>query len=283
MYAGPMSDKIPPALLSVDQAAQAVRERSPLVPQVGLVLGSGLGRLAGRLEGLVDIPCEEIPNLPRPAVAGHGGSLSLGTLSSVPVACLRGRVHLYEGHSPERVVFGVRLLACLGCKVVILTNAAGATTSLDKPGGALLIADHLNLTGHNPLVGFRSPAQFIDLSDLYTKRIRAIALQVAKDLGLVLREGVYAGLVGPSYETKAEVAYLSRIGADAVGMSTVLEAIALADMKVEVLGLSCLTNYAAGVENAILDHAHVQATANLGADNLERLILGVISRLFVPA
>jgi len=275
-----MSEQIPSARMAVQVAAAKVREFAALTPRIGLVLGSGLGRLSGRLEDATEIPYARIPNMPLPAVAGHSGKLSIGRLGGITAACLQGRVHLYEGHSAERVVFGVRLLAELGCECVVLTNAAGATTVKDLPGSILLLRDHINLTGHNPLIGYRQPTEFVDLSAAYDLSLRAIALACAADLSIELREGVYAGLTGPSYETKSEVEYLARIGADAVGMSTVLETIALCDAQVRVLAFSCITNAAAGIAGAILNHAHVQAVAHLGAERMEKLILGLIPRAF---
>jgi purine-nucleoside phosphorylase len=275
-----MSDLNPPALQTVKAAADAIRDQTGLKPRLGIILGSGLGRLAEKLQSSTVVPYERIAGMPRPGVAGHSGKLSIGLLNSVPTACLQGRVHLYEGHRPEVVVFGARLLALLGCEVVVLTNAAGATTTRDLPGSILLIRDHLNLTGHNPLVGFRHPTEFLDMSNAYTEELRDAAKVVAAECDIALREGVYAGLVGPNYETKAEVTYLSRIGADAVGMSTVLETIALTDLRVRVMALSCITNAAAGVTGAILDHEHVQAVADQGAERMERLLLGWVSRVF---
>jgi purine-nucleoside phosphorylase len=278
-----MTPPIPAALQPVLAAVQSLREQIGVRPRLGIVLGSGLGPLADRLEEATTIPFESIPNLPRPGVAGHSGQLRVGTLGGVPVACLRGRVHLYEGHSVDRVVFGARMLATLGCEVVLLTNAAGATTTAHQPGSLLLLRDHLNLTGQNPLVGFRHPTQFLDMSAAYCPELRKAALAVAKSLGIALEEGVYAGLVGPSYETKAEVDYLSRIGADAVGMSTVLETIALVDLGVRVMALSSITNAAAGVKGAILDHEHVQSVAKASAVDLERLIVAWTKHVFAPS
>ncbi|MGC4067214.1 MAG: purine-nucleoside phosphorylase [Polyangiaceae bacterium] len=278
-----MTPPIPAALQPVLAAAQSVHEQVQVRPRLGIVLGSGLGPLADRLEDATKIPYEAIPNLPQPGVAGHSGRLHIGTLGGVPVACLQGRVHLYEGHPVERVVFGARLLATLGCEVVVLTNAAGATTTAHRPGSLLLIRDHLNLTGQNPLVGFRHPTQFLDMSAAYCPELRKAALAAARSLDIGLEEGVYAGLVGPSYETKAEVEYLSRIGADAVGMSTVLETIALVDLGVRVMALSSITNAAAGVKGAILDHEHVQSVAKTSAVDLERLIVAWAKQVFAPS
>jgi purine-nucleoside phosphorylase len=275
-----MTESSPNALTAVRTAADYINPRISQKPRLGMILGSGLGRLADKLEAPTIIPYSEIPGMPCPGVAGHSGTLSLGKLNHVPMACLRGRVHLYEGHSPETVVFGARLLALLGCEIVVLTNAAGATSQKDVPGSVLVISDHLNLTGKNPLVGFRRPTTFLDMTNAYDVGLRSIAKSVALEHNIVIREGVYAGLVGPNYETCAEVAYLSKLGADAVGMSTVLETLALRDLGVKVFALSCITNAAAGVPGAILDHAHVQAVADQGAERIEQLLLGWVAKVF---
>lgn len=258
---------------ALKHATDVVKKRSPLQPSLGLVLGSGLGHLANTLEHASVIPYAEIPGMPTPSVAGHSGRLSIGVLGGVTTACLEGRVHLYEGHEPEDVVFGVRLLAEIGCRSVLLTNAAGGTTEKMAPGALMLIRDHINLTGRNPLVGWNRPAEFVDMSDAYDPGLAERALAAADEIGLSLHQGVYAGLTGPSYETRAEVAYLARLGADAVGMSTVLETIALRDCGVRVIAMSCITNLAAGVPGAVLDHGHVQQVAQRAAGQLESLIL----------
>ncbi len=275
-----MTDQILGSREALELASAAVLEKAGGRPRLGLVLGSGLGPLAENLEGPQAIPFAEIPGMPKPSVAGHAGRLSVGGLGGVRTACLEGRVHLYEGRKSEEVVFGVRLLAKLGCEVVMLTNAAGGITSDFAPGSVMLIADHINLTGHNPLIGWTHPAQFIDLSNAYDAELRQSALVAARETGVLLREGVYAGLTGPSYETKAEVRYLAQIGADAVGMSTVLETIALCERHVRVIALSCITNAAAGVEGAFLDHTHVQQVARQAAGQMETLILAWAQRTF---
>jgi purine-nucleoside phosphorylase len=228
-------------------------------PDVGVVLGSGLGAFAESLEGVSAVPYSDIPNLPRPTVAGHAGRLCFGSVGRVPVACLDGRVHLYEGHAPTDVVFGCRLLAALGCRIVILTNAAGGIRAGLEPGSFMLIADHVNLTGKNPLVG--NEHAFIDMTQAYDAKLRALARQAADQVGVTLHEGVYAGLLGPTYETPAEIRMLGRLGADAVGMSTVMEAIALRHAGVRVGALSSITNFAAGLSDAPLRHADVQDVA----------------------
>jgi purine-nucleoside phosphorylase len=229
---------------------------------VGLVLGSGLGAVADELGG-PRIAYAEIPHMPSSGVAGHAGNLRLGRIASLPVACLQGRVHLYEGHDVGRVVFGVRLLAALGCRVVLLTNAAGGINAAFAAGSLMLVADQLNLTGHNPLLGAHAGAgeRFVDMSRAYDEELNALAETAAARLGIGLVRGVYAGLLGPSYETPAEVRMLRVLGADAVGMSTVCETIALRQLGVRTAALSCITNAAAGLGSERLDHTDVQRVA----------------------
>jgi len=277
---GHMTNRAAQSRAALAQAHEFVTARIPLKPRLGLVLGSGLGPLAANLEGAQSLTYGQIPAMPKPSVPGHAGRLTIGGLGGVATACLEGRVHLYEGYEPEEVVFGVRLLADLGCEVVMLTNAAGATTQALEPGALMLVADHINLTGRNPLVGWAQPAEFIDLSDAYDPELRRIAVMASAETAIELREGIYAGLTGPSYETKAEVGYIARTGADAVGMSTVLEAIALRERRVRVIALSCITNRAAGVEGAVLDHAHVQRVARQAADRMQALIVEWARRTF---
>jgi purine-nucleoside phosphorylase len=212
--------------------------------------------------------------MPRPSVAGHPGELWLGRLGEVSVACLRGRVHAYEGHPVERVVFGARLLAELGCRAVLLTNAAGGIRADLAPGSLMLITDHLNLSGQNPLVRWAPEGHpaFIDMTRAYDPRLLAAARQAAGGAGIELFEGVYAALLGPSYETPAEIRMLRAVGADAVGMSTALEAIALRERGVLVGAMSCITNAAAGLSAAALDHTDVQQTAARTRERFEALL-----------
>lgn len=244
----------------LDETTGSVLQQAPTLPSVGIVLGSGLGFFADALAQPTSIGYQDIPHMPRPTVPGHGGRLVLGAVEGVRVACLEGRVHLYEGHDPERVVFGVRLLSRLGCRTVLLTNAAGAVDSGLGPGDLMLITDHLNLTGSSPLVG-RVPPAFVDLRDAYDPAVRHAAHRAARETDLELKEGIYAGMLGPSYETPAEVRMLRSLGASAVGMSTVQEVIALRGLGVAVGAVSAITNLAAGLEGAVLDHAQVQDVA----------------------
>jgi purine-nucleoside phosphorylase len=249
-------------------------------PNIGIVLGSGLTQLTRLLHDSTRIEYAAIPHFPISRVPGHQGVLHIGHLGTQSVACLAGRVHGYEGHPPDRVAFGARVLAQLGCRTVILTNAAGALSSDFRPGSLMLIADHLNLTGQNPLVGWHGKeAQFVNMTNAYDSELRALAQLCAKAIPVELREGVYAGLVGPSYETPAEVRMLAHLGAHAVGMSTVHETIALRDLGVRVVGISCITNAAAGIEGSILDHEHVQQVAQASRHKLESLIVTLIERM----
>ena len=262
----------------LDEAVRIVQARAPGRPSVGLVLGSGLGGFADALGERVSVPYRDIPGFPPPTVEGHGGELVLGRVRGVLVACLSGRVHLYEGHAVNKVVFGVRLLAALGCGIVLVTNAAGGIREGLRPGGLLLLSDHVNLTGTNALVGPNEPPfpRFPDMSAAYDVRCRELAHEVARAEGLALDEGVYAGVLGPSYETPAEIRMLRTLGADAVGMSTVHEVIALRHMGVRVAALSCITNLAAGIAKGELDHKEVEATARARRADLEKLLRGWI-------
>lgn len=266
--------------LHVADAANFVRRRLATPPSLGIVLGSGLMHLAESLSEPTAIRYGAIPSFPLSRVPGHDGVLHVGKLGGKVVACLAGRVHGYEGHSPDRTVFGVRVLAHLGCRTVILTNAAGSVSSILSPGSLMLISDHLNLTGSNPLVGWhaRGP-QFINMTDAYDPELRKLALRCAAQIPFELHEGVYAGLLGPSYETPAEVRMLARLGADAVGMSTVHETIALRDCGVRVVGISCITNAGAGIEGSILDHEHVQQVANESRYRLENLVVNLVEQI----
>ncbi len=248
----------------LDEAAAVVHLQCKERPSLGLVLGSGLGAFADTLDDAVHIPYREIAHMPVASVQGHAGNLVIGRLGQVRVACLQGRVHLYEGHSPERVTFGVRLLARIGCASVLLTNAAGGIDASFQPGDLMLIRDHLNLTGQNPLIGPNEEAlgpRFPDMTNAYDSALRGAAKLASSITGVRLHEGVYAGLLGPTYETPAEIRMLATLGASAVGMSTVHEIIALRHMRVPAAAISCITNLAAGISPAELNHAEVEATA----------------------
>jgi purine-nucleoside phosphorylase len=248
----------------VEQAADAIRSRLPEVPGIAIVLGSGLGDFANSLGDAVSIPYEELPHWPVSRVIGHSGKLVVGKTSGRTIAALAGRSHLYEGHDVGRVTFGVRVLGRLGVRTLVLTNAAGGVNTGFAQGALMVIDDHINLTGHNPLVGEndeRFGVRFPDMTEVYSREFRRVADEAGRSLDLTLPHGVYVALMGPSYETPAEIRYLRTIGADAVGMSTVHEAIVARHMKMDVLGISCITNMAAGVLPQPLDHAEVMETA----------------------
>lgn len=260
-------------LKALEEAAKAVRSKIDLEPRIGVVLGSGLGAWAEALADRTAIPYGEIPNMPTSSVVGHAGNLVTGMCGEVGVACLQGRVHLYEGHPAERVVFGVRLLAKLGCNAVLITNAAGGLHF--EPGTLMLVTDHINFTGQNPLVGLNDEAlgtRFPDMTRAYDARLRVLAKEAALEVGVPLEEGVYASMLGPSYETPAEIALLRTLKVSAVGMSTVPEIIALRHMRVRAAAISCITNKAAGMTPAELDHAEVEATAKKSQDRFSKLL-----------
>jgi purine-nucleoside phosphorylase len=255
-------------LQRVRLAAAFVAERTSARPRVGVVLGSGLGAFADHLSDSRRIPYAEIPEMPRSSVLGHAGNLCTGTLGAVEVACLQGRAHVYEGNTFACAVFGVRVLVELGCSVVLLTNAAGGIHSSFAAGDLMLITDHLNLMGDNPLCGpsYGDGPRFPDLSQAYDLELQTLARAAARQAEVTLREGVYAAMLGPSYETPAEIRMLRTLGADAVGMSTVPEVIALRQLGVRVGAISCITNLAAGLSGKSLDHAEVEATARRSRD-----------------
>jgi purine-nucleoside phosphorylase len=261
---------------------QAAKLLGPVAPKVGLVLGSGLGGLADTLTETRRIPYTGVPGMPVSAIAGHAGNLWFGNLSGVPVACLQGRVHAYEGHDLDAVCFGVRLLAALGCHTVLLSNAAGGMAPGMVAGDLMLITDHLNLTGKNPLVGpndDRIGPRFLDMTQAYDQGVQRAAKAAASAVGVGLLEGVYAGLMGPTYETPAEIRMLQALGASAVGMSTVLETIALRHRGVKVGAISCITNLAAGISNAPLSHAEVQETADRVRERFTQLVHAWVARV----
>jgi len=246
------------------------------------VLGSGLGAFADELSDRLDVPYAEIPNWPVSTAIGHAGRLVFGNLDKLEIVAMAGRVHLYEGYSPQQVTFGVRVLARLGVQSMVFTNAAGGINLRLGRGGLLLISDHINLQGSNPLVGPNDDElgpRFPDMSEAYSARYREIVRQAGLELGIELSEGVYAALTGPSYETPAEIRYLRTIGADVVGMSTVPEVIVANHMGVRVLGISCVTNMAAGILPQRINHAEVLETGAMVRDTLVRLLKTALPRL----
>jgi purine-nucleoside phosphorylase len=266
----------------IQEAAEAIRKRHSERPVIGLILGSGLGSYAESLSCRTEISWNEVPHFAGATVAGHGGKMVLGETGGVPVAALQGRVHYYEGHEMSRVVFPVRVLAALGIRQLIVTNAAGGINMAFSPGDLMLITDHLNLMGTNPLIGpSLEPLgpRFPDMSEAYDPGMRTMAVEAAEEIGLELEQGVYVGVSGPSYETPAEIRMYRLMGADAVGMSTVPEVIVANQMGIRVLGISCITNMAAGILNQKLSHQEVMDTTERVKEEFAALLRGAIPRM----
>ncbi|HXH51209.1 MAG TPA: purine-nucleoside phosphorylase [Terriglobia bacterium] len=264
------------------RAANFLKRRSKPFPRVGIVLGSGFGELASRLANPVTIPYSQVPHFPRPAVEGHAGQLHLGRWKKVPVAVLAGRVHLYEGYTPAEVAFGVRVLGLAGVETLLLTCAAGGIAPAADVGSLMVFSDHLNLLGSSPLSGphdKRWGERFVDMSRVYDARLRSAALKAAGSLPLKCFEGVYAAVPGPQFETPAEIRALKRLGADAVGMSTVPEVIAARQLNVRVLAIALISNRAAGLAREPLRHGEVLAAGNRGAKVLAHLLDRLLPRL----
>jgi purine-nucleoside phosphorylase len=277
----PTRDLIP----MIRDAAAAIRARlGTRRPDTAIVLGSGMGFLADALTDAVRIPYRDIPGFPLPTVQGHGGELVVGRLRGREVIAQSGRFHMYEGHSAQVSTLAVRVFGELGIGTLLLTNAAGGIRRNFTAGTLMLLSDHLNLTARNPLVGAALPGEerFPDMSDPYDTGLREIAREVARARGITLAEGVYAALLGPTYETPSEVRMLERLGADAVGMSTVVEVIAARARGMRCLAISTITNLAAGISPAPLSHAEVMATAERVKDELGSLIEGIVERLPQP-
>jgi len=263
-------------------AAEFIESRITLRPRIAVVLGSGLGDFADKLDNPSVVPYSDIPGWPRSTAVGHAGKLVVGAIDGFPVAALAGRVHLYEGYTAQQVVFGIRALSGIGVDSLVLTNAAGGINPGYKPGQLVLISDHINLLGQNPLTGPNDESlgpRFLDMTEAYSKEYREIARAAGKEIGLELAEGVYAAVPGPNYETPAEIRYLRSIGADLVGMSTVPETIAANHMGMKVLGISCVTNLAAGVTGEKLDHEEVLKVGREIAGTMADLLRRVLPRL----
>jgi len=265
-----------------ESAATFILSQTKLRPRIALVLGSGLGTFADDLTDSVRVPYEQIPSFPRSTAVGHAGQLVIGKSGDVPVAVMQGRVHLYEGYSAAEAAFPTRVLGRMGIKSLILTNAAGGINVDYGQGALVILRDHINLQGQNPLVGAndeRFGPRFPDMSYTYSKRYREIALEEAKNLKIPPHEGVYVGLLGPSYETPAEIRYLRTIGADLVGMSTVPEAIAASHMGINVLAISCVTNMAAGILDQPLNHEEVLEVGRRVMGQFIALLRAVLPRI----
>lgn len=265
-----------------EAASKFLLSQTSVRPRIGLVLGSGLGGFADELSDATRIPYNNIPFFPRSTAIGHAGQMVIGSAAGVPVAAMQGRVHLYEGYSAQEVAFPMRVFDCMDIHAVILTNAAGGINLEYKQGALVVLTDHINLQAHNPLVGAndeRYGSRFPDMTQAYWKPYREIALAAAKKAGKTLYQGVYAGLVGPSYETPAEIRYLRTIGADLVGMSTVLEVIAARHMGIKVLAISCVTNMAAGILDQVINHEEVLETGERVKGDFVALLRAVLPEM----
>ena len=265
-----------------EHAARIIRSRTTETPRVAIVLGSGLGGFADDFDEPVGIPYEEIPGFARSTAEGHAGRLVIGKIDQVPLVAMQGRVHFYEGYSLEQVTFPIRAFKLLGIKTLILTNAAGGVNVQLTQGALMVLSDHLNLMGDNPLRGpndSRFGPRFPDLTSAYSPELQEIVVEEAKALGVEIRRGIYAALSGPSYETPAEIHLLRALGADAVGMSTVPEVIVARQMNMEVLGISCITNMAAGISDQPINHEEVMATGDRVRETFTQLLRRVVSRV----
>jgi len=267
-----------------EHATRIIRSRISVEPRIALVLGSGLGGFADDFDEAVAIPYEDIPGFVRSTAQGHAGRLVIGKVDSIPVVAMQGRVHYYEGYSLEEVTFPVRVFNLLGIKTLVLTNAAGGINVQLTQGALMMISDHVNLMGVNPLRGpndERFGPRFPDMSAVYSPELQELVIEEARAINVEVRRGVYGALSGPSYETPAEIHLLRTLGADAVGMSTVPEAIVARHMGIEVLGISCITNMAAGISDAPINHEEVMATGvRVRATFTELLqrVIGAINR-----
>jgi purine-nucleoside phosphorylase len=259
----------------VEFTAKFIASKSPIKPVVAIVLGSGLGEFADEMTDAVRVSYHDIPHFARSTAEGHAGQLVLGNIGPWPVVVMQGRVHLYEGHSVQSVVFPMRVFARMGVRAAILTNAAGGINLDYGQGRLVLIKDHINLQGQNPLVGHEDP-RFIDMSEAYAKNYRQMAMEAGKRLGIDLAEGVYVAVLGPSYETPAEIRAFRVMGADLVGMSTVPEVIASRQMGIKILAISCVTNMAAGVTDAQINHQEVLEIGKRVAGQFKALLREVV-------
>jgi purine-nucleoside phosphorylase len=263
-------------------AADYIRSLTPLAPRLGIILGSGLGNFATQVESPTTIPYADIPHFPQSTVEGHSGKLILGTIAQVPVAVMQGRVHAYEGYTLAEVTFPTRVLGLLGCKSLIVTNAAGAINTSYKQGALIVLSDHINLTGSNAALGpneARFGPRFFDMSAAYSPQLRALAHAEARKQSIPFSEGVYLAVLGPSYETPAEIRAFRTLGADLVGMSTVHEVIIARHMGLEVLGISLVTNMAAGVLNEAINHAEVMDTGHRVERQFTSLLTALIPQI----
>lgn len=272
----------PEQFMQAESAAQFVLAQTTIRPRIGIVLGSGLGGFADDLASATRIPYADIPNFPRSTAVGHAGKMVIGKAGDVPVAAMQGRAHLYEGYSPQQVAFPIRVFGRMGIGAVILTNAAGGINLEYKQGALVVVSDHINLQGQNPLVGpneNRFGLRYPDMTQAYWKPYRQAALEEARRLGVTVYEGVYAAMLGPSFETPSEIRFLRTIGADVVGMSTVSEVVAARHMGLKVLAISCVTNMAAGILDQVLTHEEVLETGERVKGTFTALVKAVLPRI----
>ncbi|MNH87346.1 Purine nucleoside phosphorylase 1 [compost metagenome] len=266
----------------IQEAADYILEKAGSKPEVGLILGSGLGILADHIENAITLDYADIPHFPKSTVEGHAGELVLGTVGGRQVVLMKGRFHMYEGYGPEVTAFPVRVMKALGASKLLVTNAAGGVNMSYSPGDLMLISDHLNLTGQSPLTGPNDNTlgpRFPDMSEAYSRSLRTLAKDIAREHDIPLQEGVYAGLIGPAYETPAEIRMLRTIGADAVGMSTVSEVIVARHAGLEVLGISCISNMASGILDQPLSHDEVMETTERVKEKFLGLVTSIIPKL----
>ena len=272
----------PDEFSKAEQAARFIRSQTSLIPEVALVLGSGLGPFADQIQSAVRLSYADIPNFPRPSAQGHAGKLVIGKVGDVSVAAMQGRVHYYEGLPLRDVIFPMRVFGRLGVKAAIITNAAGGINTSYKQGALVVLSDHINLQGSNPLIGpndERLGPRFPDMTRVYWKPYRQAALEEARKLGINVAEGIYLAVTGPSYETPAEIRAFRSLGADVVGMSTVSEVIAAAHMRIKVLAISCVTNMAAGILDQPLNHQEVLETGERVKGSFMALLNAVLPRI----
>lgn len=266
----------------INESAKYILERTKFEPEIGLILGSGLGAIADQIENAEFYPYDEIPNFPVSTVQGHAGRLVIGELEGKKVIAMQGRFHYYEGYHMNEVTFPVRVMKLLGIKKLIVTNAAGAVNTEYTPGDLMLIKDHLNLSGDNPLIGKNLESfgtRFPDMSDPYNKELRAKAKEIASKVNIKLQEGVYACMSGPTYETPAEVRMVRILGGDAVGMSTAPEVIVANHSGIKVIGISCMTNMAAGILDQPLNHQEVMETSEIAREKFIKLMKNIIKEI----
>jgi purine-nucleoside phosphorylase len=277
-----MTNSTQTPLARIQAAVDYIRSQTDFVPKMGLILGSGLGFLSQEVDAVARFPFSDIPNFPQATVSGHAGELVLGTISSLPVALLSGRAHLYEGYSAEQVVFPARVLRLLGADSLLVTNAAGGLNPALRAGDLMMIRDHINGSGVNPLVGpniAELGPRFPDMTYTYTPALQTLAKEVAAEHDIPLKEGVYYMVMGPSYETPSEVRLFHKNGGDAVGMSTVPEIIAARHMGMDILAISCISNAAAGLEDVELSHDDVKDAVQNAKDGFARLVRFILARL----